>query len=52
MNEFNNLGVFIHEKAEVHSLEIGNKTKIWQYTIILSGARIGNNCNINSYCFI
>jgi len=45
-------GIFIHETAEVHSHEIGNDTKIWQYTIVLHGAKIGSNCNINAHCFI
>lgn len=43
---------FIHEKAEVQTHSIGDDTKIWQYTIILSGAEIGDNCNINAQCFI
>ena len=43
---------FIHEKAEIHSELIGEGTKIWQYSIVLAGARIGKDCNINSHCFI
>jgi UDP-2-acetamido-3-amino-2,3-dideoxy-glucuronate N-acetyltransferase len=43
---------FIHEKAEVQTDSIGNETRVWQFSIILKGARIGNNCNINSHCFI
>lgn len=43
---------FIHENAEVQSTFIGDKTKIWQYSIILNGAKVGNNCNINAHCFI
>ena len=42
----------IHPNAEVQSKKIGDSTMIWQYTIVLSGATIGNNCNINSHCFI
>jgi acetyltransferase-like isoleucine patch superfamily enzyme len=43
---------FIHEKAEVQTTHIGNGTKVWQFSIILPGAQIGSNCNINAQCFI
>jgi UDP-2-acetamido-3-amino-2,3-dideoxy-glucuronate N-acetyltransferase len=43
---------YIHEKSEVQTGVIGTGTLVWQYTTILKGARIGNNCNINSYVFI
>jgi UDP-2-acetamido-3-amino-2,3-dideoxy-glucuronate N-acetyltransferase len=43
---------FIHKLSDVHALEIGEDTKIWQYTIVLQGAKIGKNCNICSHCFI
>jgi UDP-2-acetamido-3-amino-2,3-dideoxy-glucuronate N-acetyltransferase len=43
---------FIHEKAEVQTRFIGEGTKIWQYTVILEGSKIGSNCNINALCFI
>jgi len=42
----------IHEKAEVQTNSIGEATKIWQYTVVLKGAKIGSNCNINAQCFI
>ncbi len=42
----------IHPSADVQSYNIGIKTKIWQYVVILPGAKIGNNCNINAHCFI
>ncbi len=45
-------GVFVHEKAEVHGRRIGARTKIWQCSIVLAGARIGKNCNISAHCFI
>ena len=43
---------FIHESADVKSQSIGEGTRIWQYSIVLEGARIGSNCNINAHCFI
>lgn len=43
---------FIHKKAEVQTDSIGNGTQVWQYSIILRGAEIGSNCNVNAHCFI
>ncbi len=31
---------------------IGEETRIWQFCIVLPGARIGKNCNINAHCLI
>lgn len=42
----------IHPKAEVFSKNIGVGTKIWQYAIVLEGATIGNDCNINCHTLI
>lgn len=43
---------FIHPLADCSSTQIGNGTRVWQFTVILPGAVIGRNCNINSHCFI
>lgn len=48
----NKEGVFIHPLADVQSQDIGIDTKVWQFSIILHGAIIGTNCNINSHTFI
>jgi acetyltransferase-like isoleucine patch superfamily enzyme len=42
----------IHPLAEVQTKFIGEETSVWQFAIILSGAVIGNNCNINCHTFI
>ncbi len=42
----------IHEKAEVQTNNIGTNTYVWQHAIILAGAIIGENCNINCHTFI
>ena len=42
----------IHKLSDVHSSNIGVGTTIWQYSIILAGAKIGRNCNVCSHCFI
>lgn len=42
----------IHVTSDVQCKNIGKGTTIWQYVVVLPGAFIGNNCNINSHCFI
>lgn len=42
----------IHALADVHSKNIGEGTQVWQFAIILEGAQIGKNCNINCHTFI
>jgi UDP-2-acetamido-3-amino-2,3-dideoxy-glucuronate N-acetyltransferase len=42
----------IHASAEVHTSQIGDGTSVWQYSVIMKGARIGRNCNINCHVFI
>ncbi|WP_420552520.1 acyltransferase [Tenacibaculum aiptasiae] len=43
---------FCHKLSDVQSKNIGRNTKIWQYSIILKEAEIGENCNINAHVFI
>jgi UDP-2-acetamido-3-amino-2,3-dideoxy-glucuronate N-acetyltransferase len=42
----------IHPTSDVQSVNIGENTIIWQFCVILSRAKIGNNCNINCQVFI
>lgn len=42
----------INALADVQSQNIGNGTSIWQFTVILPGAVIGENCNICANVFI
>jgi len=42
----------IHALADVQSIDIGADTQVWQFTVVLKGARIGAQCNINAHCFI
>jgi len=42
----------IHPLADVQSESIGARTRIWQFVVILPGARVGRDCNICSHCFI
>ncbi|MDQ0010626.1 acetyltransferase-like isoleucine patch superfamily enzyme [Luteibacter jiangsuensis] len=43
---------YIHALADVQSLRIGERTRVWQFVVILPGAAIGDDCNICSHCFI
>ena len=42
----------IHPTSEVQTKNIGKNTTVWQYCVILKGAIIGDNCNINFNVFI
>ena len=42
----------IHNLADCQSNNVPESTNIWQYVVVLSGAKIGSNCNICSHCFI
>ena len=42
----------IHPLSDVQSENIGENTNIWQFCVVLKGAKIGKNCNICSHCFI
>jgi UDP-2-acetamido-3-amino-2,3-dideoxy-glucuronate N-acetyltransferase len=46
------MGTIIHKLSDVASCAIGNGTRIWQYVVILPGARIGSDCNICAHVFI
>lgn len=43
---------FIHPLADVLSADIGAGTRIWQFCVVLPGARIGRDCNVNAQCLI
>ena len=43
---------FIHQLADVQTEEIGPGTRIWQFAVVLNGARIGRDCNICAHTFV
>lgn len=43
---------FRHPTSDIKTTFIGKGTKIWQNSVILSGARIGKECNINAHTLI
>ncbi|SLJ84847.1 WxcM-like domain-containing protein [Psychrobacter sp. DAB_AL43B] len=50
MNEVNK--PFIHPLSDVMSTTIGQKTRVWQYSVILPKAVIGESCNICAHTLI
>jgi UDP-2-acetamido-3-amino-2,3-dideoxy-glucuronate N-acetyltransferase len=43
---------YIHALADIQTDTIGTGTYVWQFAVILAGASIGDNCNINCHTFI
>jgi UDP-2-acetamido-3-amino-2,3-dideoxy-glucuronate N-acetyltransferase len=44
--------IFIHPQALVESEDIGAGTRIWAFSHVLKGSRIGERCNIGDHSFI
>lgn len=44
--------VKIHPLADVQSIVIGEGTTIWQFCVVLKGATIGRNCNLNAQVLV
>lgn len=42
----------IHPLADVQTDQIGEGTRIWQFAVVLKGAKIGCDCNICAHTFI
>lgn len=42
----------IHPLADVQSSNIGDGTSIWQFCVVLPGARIGSECNLCAGVFV
>ena len=43
---------FVHPLADVSSSDIGRGTRVWQYSVVMEGARIGAYVNLGSHCFV
>lgn len=41
-----------HPLSDVQTSRIGKNTFVWQYSVVLSNAIIGDHCNINCHTFI
>ena len=44
--------MMIHALSDVQNNSIDSSTNVWQFTVVLPGAKIGKNCNINCHVFI
>ncbi len=42
----------VHPTADVQSEHIGRGTVIWQFVVVLPGAEIGEDCNLNCNTFV
>lgn len=42
----------IHKLADVQTRDIGAGTRIWQFCVVLAGAKLGKNCNVCAHVFI
>ncbi|WP_312229202.1 acyltransferase [Pseudescherichia sp.] len=42
----------LHKLSDVQSSNIGENTNVWQFSVILPGAVIGDNCNICAHTLI
>jgi UDP-2-acetamido-3-amino-2,3-dideoxy-glucuronate N-acetyltransferase len=42
----------VHALADVAPCDIGPETRVWQFVVIIAGARIGARCNICSHVLI
>jgi UDP-2-acetamido-3-amino-2,3-dideoxy-glucuronate N-acetyltransferase len=43
---------FVHELAVCESTQIGKGTRIWAYSHVLAGAKIGSHCNLGEQVFV
>jgi acetyltransferase-like isoleucine patch superfamily enzyme/dTDP-4-dehydrorhamnose 3,5-epimerase-like enzyme len=46
------MNYFTHPLSDVQSSNIGSNTRIWQFVVILAGAKLGSDVNICANCFI
>lgn len=44
--------MIVHPLAVVQSDQVGEGTRIWQFAIVLEGARIGRDCNLNAHTLV
>src|SRR6266404_6821610 len=42
----------VHPQALVESQDIGPRTRIWAFAHVMTGARVGSDCNICDHAFI
>jgi acetyltransferase-like isoleucine patch superfamily enzyme/dTDP-4-dehydrorhamnose 3,5-epimerase-like enzyme len=45
-------GYFVHPQALCETTDVGQNTRVWAFAHVLSGARIGRDCNICDHVFV
>ena len=43
---------FAHPNALVETEQIGTDTRIWAFTHVMKGVRLGRNCNVGEHCYL
>ncbi len=43
---------FVHPQGICESTQVGDGTRIWAFTHVLPGARIGTDCNLCDHVFV
>jgi acetyltransferase-like isoleucine patch superfamily enzyme len=44
--------VFVHTAALCESEDVGPRTRVWAFAHVMSGARVGADCNVGGHAFI
>lgn len=44
--------MYVHPLSDVQTNDIGEGTRIWQFSVILAGAKIGKDCNICAHTLV
>lgn len=51
MLEMNTGDYYVHPSSLVETADVGRGTTVWAFVHLLSGVRVGRNCNICDHCF-
>src|SRR3954463_4168010 len=44
--------VFVHERGLCESTDVGAGTRVWAFAHVMSGARVGRDCNVCDGAFV
>ncbi len=44
--------VFVHPQAIVETDAIGTGTRVWAFSHVMKGSRLGRDCNVGEQCYI
>lgn len=46
------MGYFVHPQGICETSDVGEGTRVWAFTHVLAGARLGSDCNVCDHVFI